>query len=353
MNTEDLLELDKAEQISPEIAQHNLSNLFPTASEVGNLFATYLAENMSVCMLKFMVAKSKDPDIKPVLQQALFTSSERIQSMETLFEAIHHPLPEGFGEKDVNIDVPELFSETFSLAYTRIMNVYIELKYVYSLSRSYRSDFRDFFAKGIITAREIYQKSTDVLLAKGLISKSPYITIPDKIDKIETKTFYGSLFGGKRPLNAVEISHLYHSIETRILFSTLELAFCQAVKNEKIKDQLFKGHQIYNEQVNVLSSFFKDEHITVPAVQFQVTQSKESPFSDKLILFHSATVAGFSLLDIGFGLSSSSRKDIMAAFNRLILEIQEYCKDGTDLMILNGWLEQVPESPNRKELIFQ
>jgi hypothetical protein len=353
MNTEDQLYLGKSNQIPPEIIQHNLTNLFPTASEVGNLFASYLAEEMAICMLKFMVAKSKDTDIKPVLQQALDFSSERIQAMEALFETIHHPLPEGFGENDVNIDVPELFSETFSLAYTRIMNIYIELKYVYSLGRSYRSDFRDFFANGITTAREIYQKATDVLLAKGLLSKAPYITVPDKIDKVSEKTFYGSLLGGKRPLNAIEISHLYHSFEIRGLLSTLELAFCQVVKNEKIKRQLFKGHQIYSEQMNILSDFFKEEHIITPAKQFQVTHSKESPFSDKMMLFHSVTVAGFSLQDISFALTNSSRKDISAAFNRLQLEILEYCKDGTDLMINNGWLEQVPETPNRKELIFQ
>ena len=117
------------EQVPFGTIQHNPSNIMPASSEVGDLWASYFAENMAICMLKHIVAKSKDPDFKPIYQHTLDLTSRRVTSMEELFNAIHHPIPEGFGEQDVDANAPELFSETFNLCITRLMLNYIELKY--------------------------------------------------------------------------------------------------------------------------------------------------------------------------------------------------------------------------------
>lgn len=59
----------------------------------------------------------------------------------------------------------------------------------------------------------------------------------------------------------------------------------------------------------------------------------------------------YSIIEGGFSLTESVRKDVTAAFSRLISELLEYSKDGSDIMIENGWLERVPEAANRQELI--
>lgn len=351
MNTVNHMEAANTEQLPSGLIHHDRTNILPTASEIGNLWAVYQGENMSICMLKYMVAKSKDPDIKTVLQLALDASSQKVRSMEGLFVAIAHPMPEGFGENDVDINAPELFSENFYLSYTQVMNLYISLKYNWSLGRSSRSDFRAFFMDSMYKSTDIFQKSTDVLLAKGLLMKDPSVNIPDRIEKVNDMNYYGSFIGGKRPLNAIEISHIHHTIKIMYLLSTLHLGFSQVIKDEKIKNHVFKGCQINNEQIKNLLKFLEDEYLSIPMANFQITNSKQSPFSDKLMLFHSATVSAFTLLDTGFALSSSSRKDVVTAFNRLSLEIMEYSKDGSDNMIENGWLERVPENADRKELI--
>jgi hypothetical protein len=351
MNT-DQVNQETSEQGSFGVVQHNLTNIFPTASEIGNIWASYLAENMSVCMLKFMVAKSKDPDIKPILQQALDISSQRVKSLEDLFNAIHHPIPEGFSEKDVDNNAPELFSESFSLSYTRLMNIYVGMNYSLALSRCSRSDFRQFFSDGINTSREINQRATDVLLAKGLLLKAPHIIIPDRTEKVNDKKYYGSIFRNKRPLNAIEVSHIYHNAEIRFMLSTLQLGFSQVIKSEKVRNHLYRGKKIHNEHAKILAGFLQEEDLPVPnTAEFQVTNSKQSPFSDKLMMFHSTVVTSFSIIENGFSLTNSARKDVISAFNRLIIEMLEYSKDGTDLMIENGWLEKVPETADRKELI--
>ena len=81
------------EQVPLGAVQHNLSDILPSASEVGNLWTSYLAECMSVCFLKYYVAKSKDPDIHAVLQRALDVSSQRVNTMKDIFNSIHHPIP--------------------------------------------------------------------------------------------------------------------------------------------------------------------------------------------------------------------------------------------------------------------
>jgi Protein of unknown function (DUF3231). len=334
------------------VVQHNLSDVKPTASEIGHLWTSYLAESMSICMLKHIVANSKDPDIKPIIQQALNTSTEIVKSIEDLYNTIDHPIPIGFGENDVNANIPALFSESFGLAYTRLMNVYVQLHYVLALARSTRSDFRQLFSNAISTSTDIIEKATDVLLAKGLLPKAPSINIPDKIEKVNDKKYYGSFFGDTRTLNAVEISHLYHCIVLAMVYSTLKLGFSQVAKSKEIKNYLNKGSEIQREQAKILGDFLQKEKLPIPIPsEFQVTDSKQSPWSDKLILSHATVVTSYSITSYGFALTSSTRKDLIPAFSRLILEALEYSKSGADLMIKNGWLERIPETSDRQELL--
>jgi hypothetical protein len=340
------------EQVPYGVVQHNLSNITPTASEIGHLWTSYMAETMSICMLKHIVAKSIDPDIKSIVQQALDVSTKRVKSMEDLYNAIHHPIPEGFGEKDVDVNAPSLFSETFGLAYTRIMNLYVELHYGLALGRSSRSDFRQIFSDAINTSKDIIEKATDVLLAKGLLPKAPSIIIPDRVEKVNDKKYYGSLFGDKRSLNAVEISHLFHCMIIVMVYSALKLGFSQVAKSKEIKNYLNRGSQIHREQAKILGSFLQEENLpTHTPSEFQVTDSKHSPYSDKLMLFHATVITSFGMMSDGFALTSCSRKDLISAFSRLMVEALEYSKDGADLMIENGWLERIPETVNRQELL--
>lgn len=52
----------------------------------------------------------------------------------------------------------------------------------------------------------------------------------------------------------------------------------------------------------------------------------------------------------GTAIAESPRVDLGAMYNRLTLETQKYAEDGSNIMIKNGWLEQPPMAPDRKEL---
>lgn len=340
------------EQVSFGAVQHNLSDIMITSSEIGHLWSSYMAESMSVCFLKYYVAKSKDPDIHTVLQRALDVSSQRLKTLEDIFNSINHPIPEAYGDKDVDVNAKQLFSESYTLLYTRLMHKFVLLNYSNALTVSPRPDIRNYFSGCISTSQEIHQKAMEVLLAKGLMFKSPSIVIPDMVDYIKDKGYFGSMFGKKRSLNALEIGSICSIMDTKQLLSTLALGYSQVVKSENIKNYLAKYKHIEDNQLKVLGSFLADEDLPQPQIsEILVTASKDSPVSEKLILSHITAVASFIIAGYGLALISSSRIDLVVKFRSFMDELLGLAKDGAELMIENSWLERVPQTANRQELI--
>ncbi|HVJ49088.1 DUF3231 family protein [Desulfitobacterium sp.] len=184
---------------------------------------------------------------------------------------VNYPIPEAFGEKDVDINAEELYADSFQLTYTRLMNEYVLQHYCQAYSLATRTDIRDFFSECINTSRDIHQRASDVLLAKGLL------------------------------------------------------------------------------QIEVLGDILEGEDLPTPKTfDYEVTTSKQSPFSDRLILFHYTVVLAYTILGYGFALTNSARKDVIATFSRLIAELLGFAKDGTDIMIEHNWLERPPETADRK-----
>ncbi|TGE37298.1 DUF3231 family protein [Desulfosporosinus fructosivorans] len=334
--------------------QHNLSDILPSASEVGHLWISYLAECMGVCFLKYYVAKSKDPDIHAVLQRALDVSSQRVNTMEDIFNSIHHPIPEAYGERDVDTNAKQLFSESFTLQYAKLMNKFALINYSKSLSASSRSDVRRYFSGALITSLEVHQKAMEVLSAKGLLEKSPSIVTPDRVDFVHNTDYLGNILGlgNQRPLNALEISHIVTIMETKQLLKTLSLGYSQVVKSEKVKRFISQEKQTADKQLKKLATYLDDEDLPQPILTSNiVADSTESPHSDKLIMCHVTSVIATIISEYGLSASYTARKDLAATFASLSLEVLALAKDGAELMIENGWLEKIPQTANRKELI--
>ncbi len=129
------------------------------------------------------------------------------------------------------------------------------------------------------------------------------------------------------------------------------MGFGQVAKSKKLKDYFSRGKQIADKQTGVLGSLLEDEDLPKPInYDALVTDSTESPFSDKLILFHSTIFMSLSIQAYGLALGNCARPDVASSITRLTAELGDYVKDGLDLMIEHGWLERVPEAANRKEL---
>lgn len=341
----------QSEEVPFGVIQHNLLNIMPTSAEINHLWSTYFAESSSVVFLKHMVKTSKDPDLHSVLQHSLDLSTQNVRLMEEIFNKIQHPIPVAFGEKDVYINAPALFEDVFSIRYMRLMTKYILLNHSMAFSDSTRSDFRILFSRFIDGAKGVLDRADEVLLAKGLYSKSPYITFPDSVKYVDDKGYYGSIFGSKRPLNVLEVSNLFAIMDFKIAIRAIFLGFAQVVKSNKLRKHFNKGHQLVDQHLQELGTFLADAGLPRPElVGYQVTDSKESPYSDKLMLFHVSVTNAFILTSFSYGLSRILRKDIISTYIRLIPEILAYAKSSTDLLIENRWLEKAPGAVDREEL---
>ena len=81
-----------------------------------------------------------------------------------------------------------------------------------------------------------------------------------------------------------------------------------------------------------------------------ITDSTTPPFSDKLTMFHMALLSALGLGNYATSAAASQRSDLALNYERLSLEIGQYAKDGADIMIQNGWLEQPPGTLDKEKL---
>ncbi|ODA42967.1 DUF3231 family protein [Desulfosporosinus sp. BG] len=332
-------------------AQHNVTDIPITVAEINHLWSTYMAESMACCFQKHIVSMAKDPDYHSVMQSALDLSSRNLTMIENIFKSIQHPIPEAFGEKDVNSIAPRLFDETYGIMYTRSMTKYIFQNHYLAFTESTRSDIRQLFDGFIDGSRDIIRRTDDVLLAKGVYPKTPYIAVPDRVEFIHDKDYFGSFLGAERTLNALEISNIFSILEFKVIIKALKLGFAQVVKSDEIRNFFNQGAKLAEKHINILRSILEKEGLPGPEiVDYRVTDSKESPFSDRLLLFHTTTVIAYILTAYGTGLSRMMRKDIVVTYTKLMADILSISKDGANLLISYGWLEKIPETVNRKAL---
>ncbi len=85
-------------------------------------------------------------------------------------------------------------------------------------------------------------------------------------------------------------------------------------------------------------------------VNSEVSTSTVSPFSEKLIMNLVTILNTQGITYIGHALATSARIDLATEYSKLIPEILQYGKEGTEILIERGWMEEPPHAPNRKEL---
>ncbi|KRF01778.1 hypothetical protein ASG89_25815 [Paenibacillus sp. Soil766] len=290
-------------------------------------------------------------DSKEVLEYALSLSKKNVSTVTEIFNNEKFPVPVGFTDKDVNLNAPRLYSDTFFLNYIHQTTKSGFSLYTIALPNIARSDVRDFISGCIISLTELYNKVADVSLSKGVFIRPPYITVPHDVEFVESKGFFNGFLGHVRPLNALEITHLYSNIQSNALGKALIMGFSQVTTSDEIKKYFNRGKDIAAKHLEVLSSTLLKEDLPAPMTwDHDVMDSKESPFSEKLMLFHVNGLNALGVFNYGASLSGSQRHDIHVEYGSLIAEIGLYAEAGAKLMVKNHWLEQTPLSPDRNEL---
>lgn len=324
-----------------------------TAGEMGQLWMQYLTDSSSICVLSFLLEKVEDMEIKPILEFALQLSKTHIEKITKILTKEKNAVPRGFNlQEDVDINAPRLYSDSFALNYLNQMAKVGLTTYAGSVGTSIRSDIRSYYINCLTETIELYNKSTEVLLQKGLMIRSPSIPNLEKIDFVKKQWFMLDVFGEKRPLVAFEIDNLFANLQRNALGVATLTGFCQVAEDKDVKQFFLKGLEVGNKHIRLFRDKLEESKLPAPmGWDSEITNSTSFTFSDKLMMFVTSGLISLSVGYYGTATSQSPRGDLTAMYNRLALEVQMYSEDGANILIKKGWMEQPPMASDRDELI--
>jgi len=327
-------------------------NLKLTSTEIGTLWGEYVHGTAVDVVNRYMFRIVEDEKIKALFDEALKTYGKQKKQIATFLEKEGFPIPIGFNESDLNPGAKRLFSDAFCLQYLHIITLHGLLGHITALAASVRKDLRDFYDSCDNDGKTMYHKTIEVLLEKGLFQRDPYFYPEENPEYVQSQKFLDGFFGNKRPLASTEMIALSFNMKKRILEKTLSIAFSQVAQQEDVRNFFMSTQEVSNDQIQTLGNILRGDNLPIPTSwESEITTSTESPFSDKLMLYHIGFLMQASQAYHGTGLASAMRLDLVAQYEKIILRNLMVTKEWFDLMTKHQWLEQPPLAPNRKSMI--
>ncbi|KKI92116.1 sugar isomerase [Bacillus sp. SA1-12] len=318
-------------------------NIKLSSTEIASLWSTYIYDSASICFFKHFLQHLKDEEIIPIVNEALNFSETHMKKIENIFKEEKFPIPQGFSDIDINYSAPALFDDLYALSFVYGMSRIGLLNYGILTSNVARDDVLELFSQILNSMNGLYKKSVRCMLSKGIYDRPPKIPYPHKVEFVEKQSFLTGWFGQRRPINSMELTEVFFNIERNYFGILLLYGLIQVVDDKVIKQYLERGKDLANKQIYYLNNLLKEEDLfgTVP-VEMEVTDSKVSPFSEKLIMFLVTTLNATSFTYFGHALSVSMRRDLTANYSKLLTEVMTYAEDGFNIMIDRGWMEKPP-----------
>lgn len=90
-------------------------------------------------------------------------------------------------EEDVDLTAPRLYSDGFVLNYINQMSKVGLTLYGAAVATSVRNDIKTYYMDCLTKTMELYKRSTDLLLSKGLFIRSPSLPNLEKIEFVKSK----------------------------------------------------------------------------------------------------------------------------------------------------------------------
>lgn len=326
--------------------QRNIS-----ASELANLWTQYLNDSLFRCILSYSLHHVNDQEIREVLSFALELSESHLDKIKAFLTKEGYPIPIGFTDEDVTIEAPPLFTDTYMIVYIQVMTIHGLTRYAGALGNAIQEEQRKYFIDVISQTMQLYDRATNVLVTKGIISKPPAFNNHQKAEFIKKQSFLTGWFGKRRPISALEVSGTFLNLQKTMTKTVLELAFSQVAHSKEVRTYMERARKLCTKHFKILSSMLTEDNLHIPRTfESEVTDSTIAPFSDKLMLFHISTLLSSAVGYYGEALALCQRRDLAAHYVTMITEIGALGEDGMNLLIENGWLEQPPLATDHETL---
>lgn len=326
-------------------------NIKLTSAEIGTLWGAYVNGTAIDIVNQYMVTIIENKEIKAIMEEAIHIFTKQKEQIVTFIEKDGFPVPNGFTDSDLNKGTKRLFTDIFCLHYLHIMALHGLIGHNTALSSSVRKDLRNFYDSCDNDAKYIYHKTTDLLLELGHFQRDPYFYPEENQYYVSGQNFLDGFFSDKRPLAATEMISLSLNLKKSILAKTLSIGFSQVAQSIETRKFLEKSGDIADNHIQSLSKILHGDNLPVPmSWESEITNAKEAPFSDKLMIFHMGFLYQTSQAFQGAGLATAMRTDLAMTYEKIILKNLTITKQWFDLMVQNKWLEQPPLAPDRKKI---
>ncbi|GIN39066.1 DUF3231 family protein [Heyndrickxia oleronia] len=329
----------------------NENELKLTSSEIGTLWGEYVNGTMTDVVNKYMASIIEDEEIKTIFESAINTFERQKQQIVSFMKKEGFPIPIGFTESDLFKGKQRLFTDIFCLHYLHIMTLHGLLGHTTSLGVSVRKDLRDFYDSCNNDAKKMYHQTIELLLEKGSFQRDPLFYPAKNPEYVSGNDFIDGFFGKGRRLSATEVLSISFNLKKSIMAKTLSIAFSQVTQTKEVRKFLMETEKTSDGQIKTFSKIMQNDNLPVPkSWETEVTTSTDSPFSDKLMLYHMGFLFQAAQNYHGAGLASAMRTDLVTAYENTIIKNLLVTKKWFNLMVHNKWLEQPPLAPNRKEI---
>ncbi|MEI2401022.1 DUF3231 family protein, partial [Paenibacillus phytohabitans] len=274
-----------------------------------------------------------------------------VKAINGFFTEEKIPIPDEFGDEDLNLSAPPLFYDPFALTFVYAMSRMNMINFSFITSNTAREDIRSFFSNCLSDALNQYNEATQLMLEKGMYDRPPMVVYPTENEYIKKKTYLTKFIGDKRPLNVVEITDMFFNIERNYFAIVLCMGFQQVVQDKEIFEFIKQGREISEKQITYINDLLKQENLMgTTSITMEVTSSTVSPFSDRLILTLFHALNGIDITLLGHAQALSMRADLVAFYSKTIGEIFLYAAKGFNMLVERGWIQEPPSNINRDKL---
>ena len=322
-----------------------------TSAEIAILWCSNAYYSMIRCFVKHFLNTMEDPDLRDALRFADTYLVTRVNRSSEILKTEGQPIPQGFGDEDVDVAAPRLFTDLYYYYWALKMSKLGLPVNGMNLSHSVRIDVRDYYQECTMSTMTLYNRLTELMLEKGIYIRPPIVNTYKEADIVKKQNFLRGFLGERRPLLAQEVDQLFFGIRTNEIGGALLTGFQQTARSEQVRAYMKRGAEIARKHVKIFSSVLQREEIPIPMHSGElVTDSTIPPFSDRLMMEHVAALGCFGVGDYATAMTSSLRHDLSASYARLMAEAANYGEDGINIMIENGWFEEPPRIVDKREI---
>ena len=324
-----------------------------TSTELGSLWMLYISTTASLTMLEFFKDKILDQEAKNILTAYISEVQVIKNEVAKIFNNEGAVIPIGFDERDVVRESPPLYDDFFHMMFLRQMTkVSFAPSAVYT-AMSYMKEVQDVLMLNYVVSHKYYVMTTNYLLGKGVLARPPYVTMPKQVEFIEDKNYISGLniFSDKRSLNTIEVGFINQAIENNIFGMQLLTGFAQAARESEVKEFFIEGKELAKKIISEFSDVLLQSDIQAPSSWAgKATDSTNSPFSDKLMMYLTSLISNSSIGFSAIGTSFSLRSDLHLKLVLTAKDAFDYAKEGSKIMIAHKWMEEPPQMEDRNQL---